>query len=316
MDSQRSDERDVLVEVRGLRKRFGAIQAVDDVSFEVCRGEVLGFLGPNGAGKTTVMKMVTGFLEPDGGEVRIGGTDVARDPLGVKRRIGYLPENAPSYGEMTVESFLRFVADARALQEPGRSLADVADKTGLGRVLPQTIDTLSKGFRRRVGLAAALIHDPEVLILDEPTDGLDPNQKALVQELIRDLSSDKAIVLSTHILDEAEKVCNRAMIISEGRLLVDSTPDALMKEAAGENVVRVEWAEEPDSEVIQSLKGLSWCERVAKAPGHGIYLFPADGENHVRDVLQALEGQDVLGIHVREGRLDDLFRDVTGGVCA
>ena len=221
-------ERDVLVRVRDLRKSYGSIRALDGISFEVSRGDILGFLGPNGAGKTTAMKLTTGFLEPDGGTVVVAGHDIARDPLAAQRRIGYLPENAPAYGEMTVDGFLRFVADARAVADAGRAIDRVVDMTALQRVRHQTIETLSKGFKRRVGLAQAMIHDPEVLILDEPTDGLDPNQKVLVQDLLANLSRERCVILSTHILDEAEKVCNRAVIISEGRILADSTPDELV----------------------------------------------------------------------------------------
>ena len=221
-------ERDVLVRVRDLRKSYGSILALDGISFEVSRGDILGFLGPNGAGKTTAMKLTTGFLEPDGGTVVVAGHDIARDPLAAQCRIGYLPENAPAYGEMTVDGFLRFVADARAVADAGRAIDRVVDMTALQRVRHQTIETLSKGFKRRVGLAQAMIHDPEVLILDEPTDGLDPNQKVLVQDLLANLSRERCVILSTHILDEAEKVCNRVVIISEGRILADSTPDELV----------------------------------------------------------------------------------------
>lgn len=225
-------ERDVLVRVRDLGKSYGAIRAVDGISFDVARGDILGFLGPNGAGKTTAMKLITGFLEPDSGSVVVAGHDVAADPLAAQRRIGYLPENAPAYGEMTVSGFLRFVADARNLAGSTAGAIDRAvEMTGLGSVRNQTVDTLSKGFKRRVGLAQALIHDPDVLILDEPTDGLDPNQKVLVQDLLANLSQERCVILSTHILDEAEKVCNRAVIISAGRIVVDSTPAELVQQA-------------------------------------------------------------------------------------
>ena len=225
-------ERDVLVRVWDLSKSYGAIRAVDGISFEVARGDILGFLGPNGAGKTTAMKLITGFLEPDSGSVVVAGHDVAADPLSAQRRIGYLPENAPAYGEMTVSGFLRFVADARDLADAQGAIDRAVDMTGLGSVRNQTVDTLSKGFKRRVGLAQALIHDPDVLILDEPTDGLDPNQKVLVQDLLANLSRERCVILSTHILDEAEKVCNRAVIISAGRIVVDSTPGELVQQAS------------------------------------------------------------------------------------
>ncbi len=227
-----TDVSDVLVRVRDLRKSYGSIRALDGISFEVARGDILGFLGPNGAGKTTAMKLITGFLEPAVGAVVVAGHDVGRDPLAAQRRIGYLPENAPAYGEMTVDGFLRFIADARDIVDAESAIDRVVDMTGLRRVRHQTIETLSKGFKRRVGLAQAMIHNPEVLILDEPTDGLDPNQRALVQDLLANISQERCVILSTHILDEAEQVCNRAVIISDGRILVDSTPGELVEQSA------------------------------------------------------------------------------------
>lgn len=222
---------DALIEVEDLAKHYGLIRAVDGISFTVRRGDVLGFLGPNGAGKTTAMRLVTGFLEPDAGTIRVAGRDVAENSLAARQKIGYLPENAPAYGEMTATGFLEFVAEARGVENISAAIDRVVAMTGLERVRHQTIETLSKGFKRRVGLAQALIHDPEVLILDEPTDGLDPNQKAHVHALISNLSSQKCIILSTHILDEVERICNRAMIISQGKILVDSTPDELIARA-------------------------------------------------------------------------------------
>ena len=227
-----TDVSDVLVRVRDLRKSYGSIRALDGISFRVSRGDILGFLGPNGAGKTTAMKLITGFLEPAVGAVVVAGHDVGRDPLAAQRRIGYLPENAPAYGEMTVDGFLRFIADARDIVDAESAIDRVVDMTGLRRVRHQTIETLSKGFKRRVGLAQAMIHNPEVLILDEPTDGLNPNQRALVQDLLANISQERCVILSTHILDEAEQVCNRAVIINDGRILVDSTPGELVEQSS------------------------------------------------------------------------------------
>ena len=220
-----------LVRVQDLRKHYGPIRAVDGITFEVHRGDVLGFLGPNGAGKTTAMKLITGFLEPDAGSIEVAGLAIATHPLEARRRLGYLPENAPAYGEMTADGFLRFIAEARDVASPAAAIDRVIDATGLRRVRHQTVDTLSKGYKRRVGLAQAMIHDPEILILDEPTDGLDPNQKVLIQDLIANLSKDRCVILSTHILDEVEKICNRAIIMSQGRILVDSTPAELQAQA-------------------------------------------------------------------------------------
>jgi ABC-2 type transport system ATP-binding protein len=218
-----------MIEIKHLTKRYGELVAVDDISFDVAPGQVLGFLGPNGAGKSTTMKMITGFLAPTTGSVRVCGHDLESAPLAAKACMGYLPEGAPSYSEMNVRSFLEFIADIRGLGADlrKRRLDDVIARLGLGGVLAQVIETLSKGFKRRVGLAQALLHDPQVLILDEPTDGLDPNQKYEVRALISDMSRDKIIVISTHILEEVDAVCNRAIIIANGRILADDTPKNL-----------------------------------------------------------------------------------------
>ena len=218
-----------MIEINHLSKRYGALKAVDDVSFKVGAGEVLGFLGPNGAGKTTTMRIVTGFLAPTSGSVRVCGHDLEREPLAAKACMGYLPEGAPIYGEMSVRAFLDFIADVRGLRGERRRarLDDVIGRLGLQGVLEQVVETLSKGFKRRVGLAQALVHDPQVLILDEPTDGLDPNQKHEVRALINAMAKDKIIVISTHILEEVDAVCSRAIIIAGGRLLADESPQAL-----------------------------------------------------------------------------------------
>ena len=218
-----------MIRIENLTRRFGAFTAVDNLSFQVAPGEVLGFLGPNGAGKSTTMKMITGFLQPTSGRVDVFGYDMWRNPLPAKKLIGYLPEGAPSYGEMSVRDFLAFIADVRGLRgaENQRAIAVAAEKAALTEVMLQTVDTLSKGYRRRVGIAQAILHDPQVLILDEPTDGLDPNQKHHVRELIRSLSQEKLVIVSTHILEEVSAVCTRAMIIAQGKILVDETPTAL-----------------------------------------------------------------------------------------
>ncbi len=224
-----SSNQALAIEVKALDKYFGPIHAVRDVSFSVHRGEVLGFLGPNGAGKSTTMKMISGFLEPTGGTVRVNGHDVITDPIRVKAAIGYLPEGAPAYAEMTVSRFLDFVAEIRGFRGDERRarVRHVIQQIHLDSVINQTVETLSKGFKRRVGLAQALIHDPDVLIMDEPTDGLDPNQKHEVRSLIKDMAREKAIVISTHILEEVEAICTRAIIIAAGQLLFDGTPAEL-----------------------------------------------------------------------------------------
>ncbi len=225
-----------MIEVEHLSKRFGDRTAVDDLSFSVAPGEVLGFLGPNGAGKSTTMKMITGFLTPDGGTARVMGHDIGQQAVAAKRQMGYLPEGAPGYSDMTVRQFLGFVADIRGLSGAQKQLRidSVIADVHLEDVLGQKLETLSKGFRRRVGLAQAILHDPQVLILDEPTDGLDPNQKHEVRKLIQGMAQDKIIVVSTHILEEVDAVCSRAMIIAQGRILADDTPANLgAKTASG-----------------------------------------------------------------------------------
>jgi ABC-2 type transport system ATP-binding protein len=215
-----------MIEVKGLHKTYGSKRAVNGVSITVRPGDILGFLGPNGAGKSTTMKMITGFLRPTAGTAVVGGHDVTQDPVAVKRQIGYLPESAPAYGEMSVVEFLLFIAEARGFRGADRTapVQRAIKLTHLEGVRHQTIETLSKGFKQRVGFAQALLHDPAVLILDEPTDGLDPNQKNEVRALIKELAAEKAVVLSTHILEEVEAICTRIILISEGRVVVDETP--------------------------------------------------------------------------------------------
>jgi ABC-2 type transport system ATP-binding protein len=225
-----------MIEVTGLVKTYGTKRAVDGISFKVNRGEILGFLGPNGAGKSTTMKMLTGFIRPDAGTATVGGIDVTVDPVAVKRQLGYLPESAPAYPEMTVEEFLGFIAEvrgARTAAEKRERVEHVLALTHLTSVRRQTIETLSKGYKQRVGFAQALIHNPPALILDEPTDGLDPNQKNEVRTLIKNMAAEKAVILSTHILEEVDAICTRVIIIARGRVVADETPAALRARQPG-----------------------------------------------------------------------------------
>ncbi len=302
-----------MIEIDHLSKRFGPITAVDDVSFRVERGDVLGFLGPNGAGKSTTMKMITGFLAPSAGTARVCGFDVREDPIEVKRRTGYLPEGAPMWPDMTPDSLLRFVAAVRGLsgEEAETRIAAAIDMTELDDVLHQPIETLSKGFKRRVGLAQALLHDPEVLILDEPTDGLDPNQKHEVRELIRNMAGTKAIVISTHILEEVEAVCSRAIIIDKGRLVVDTTPAELAARSARHNGVVIETTQE--EEARRALEGLGEIAAIEREGEGRLFVRPRNGASIVGAIGAALRqrGVAVDEIHVERGRLDEVFRTIT-----
>ena len=246
-----------LIEAKNLKKSFGDFVAVDNINLTVERGEVVGFLGPNGAGKSTTMKMLTGFLEPDGGEIFIEGIDLKTKPLEAKKSIGYLPEGAPSYSDMEVSEFLSFVGKMRGLNNNGSlntRLSNMAEQINLKEVWHKPIETLSKGFKRRVGIAQALIHDPDILILDEPTDGLDPNQKYEMRDLIKKISTNKAIVISTHILEEVEAVCSRTVIIANGQLLANETPDNLGKQFKKKNMYSLKVANKLNNTQIKDIK--------------------------------------------------------------
>jgi len=310
-----------LVEIEGLTKRFGPITAVDDISFSVDRGEVLGFLGPNGAGKSTAMKMITGYLSPTAGKISVCGYDVRRHPIEIKRRIGYLPEGAPLYGDMTPHSLLNFVCDIRQLsrEQRKRGLEHAIESLHLHRVLHQPIETLSKGYTRRVGLAQAIVHDPEVLILDEPTDGLDPNQKHEVRELLDRMSSSKAIIISTHILEEVDAVCSRAIIISQGVIVADQTPSQLEARSRYHNAIGIRIAAEGAERCITVLNEISVVQSVQQiVPASGLnelVAFPVDGNSILGPVRAAIDqsGLDVAELFVERGRLDDVFRELTVG---
>jgi ABC-2 type transport system ATP-binding protein len=311
----------MLLEVRGLCKRFGDITAVDDVGFTVDRGGVLGFLGPNGAGKTTTMRMIAGFLVPDRGTAVVCGADVGVDPVTVKRRVGYLPEGAPLYSDMTPAGFLDFAAAIHRLNGADRRhrIAEVVERMHLGPVLRQRIETLSKGYRRRVALAQAILHDPEVLILDEPTDGLDPNQKHEVRELIRDMAATKAIVISTHILEEVEALCNRAIIIARGRIVADAPPEELRARSDRHNAVTLRVPAElaqRAADALLSVSGVAAIERLGQTNGTvDLLVRPANGRSITAEVGAALRAShvDVEELFSERGRLDDVFRDITAG---
>jgi len=277
------------VEIKNLRKNFGPLTAVDDISFQVSQGEVLGFLGPNGAGKSTTMKMITGFLTPTAGTVTVAGYDIVQKPLEVKQRLGYLPEGAPAYPDMTSTNYLDFVAQIRGFRgkKKRQRIADTVTRVNLENVLHQPIDTLSKGFKRRVGLAQAILHDPEVLILDEPTDGLDPNQKHEVRTLIKNMATEKVIILSTHILEEVHAVCTRAIIIADGKIVADGTPAEL-------EVFKLDILAEEESTLSYQ-------------------VFPQAHRSIIGEISQHARSQQwtVTELQVDKGRLDEVFRSIT-----
>ncbi len=308
-----------LLEIRGLTKRFGPVLAVDKVSFTVERGEVLGFLGPNGAGKSTTMKMITGFLAPSAGTALVAGHDVVVDPLEAKRRIGYLPEGAPAYGDMTPASLLDFVAEVRGLTgvRKAERRNTVIDRLQLGTVLERPIETLSKGFKRRVGLAQAILLDPEILILDEPTDGLDPNQKHEVRGLLNEMAGDKAIVISTHILEEVEAVCSRAIIIAGGKIVADAEPEALKARSARHKAVALRLKTADAARGAELLSKLDAVTRVETVRENGasteILAYPSNGQDILAPVHGSLAeaGVEVEEIFLERGRLDEVFRQLT-----
>lgn len=330
-----------LIAVQSLTKRFGTLLAVDNVSFNVEPGEVVAFLGPNGAGKSTTMKMITGFLTPDAGTASIAGLDIRTHTIAAQRELGYLPEGAPAYGEMTPASFLKFCADARGMAgiERAAAMSKAIERTNLQGVMQQPIETLSKGFKRRVGLAQAILHAPDVLIMDEPTDGLDPNQKLEVRNLIKTMAKEeskrnhngKAIILSTHILEEVEAVCTRAIVIRRGKLVADATPAALLQRSKYHNAVSLTVRASAGTNVERELAnfagvaGVSRSHAAVDAQAHEGHftLFPsrdaastaAAGASLAQRTMQSCtsKGWHVESLTIEQGRLDDVFRDLTAG---
>jgi len=305
-----------MLEIRNLYKNFGPLVAVDDVSFTVARGEVLGFLGPNGAGKSTTMKMATGFLAPTSGTALVCGADIRERPLAAKRQFGYLPEGAPAYPDMTVADFLRFVAHIRGFrgEEAAERIDHIVELVHLNGVYEQRIDTLSKGFRRRVGVAQALIHDPPVVILDEPTDGLDPNQKYEMRTILTKMAPEKAIIISTHLLEEVEAVCSRAIIIARGRILADGTPAELAARSRFHNAVRLDIDPANEARIRVDLAALPDIAAIDTLDeGLALLIVPRDGRPLAGDIAELAEGRGwhIGGFTVERGRLDDVFRAIT-----
>jgi ABC-2 type transport system ATP-binding protein len=309
-----------MIQVRNLKKTFGPKVAVSGISFEVKKGEVLGFLGPNGAGKSTTMRMVTGFIPPTDGEAIIGGFNIVENPIEAKRLMGYLPENAPSYADMTVLGFLNFAAEMRGLSGSAQRTAvrSAVEMCFLDNVLHQSVETLSKGYRHRTCFAQSIIHDPEVLILDEPTDGLDPNQKHEVRTLIRKMGETKAIIFSTHILEEVEAVCSRAIIIDRGTIVANGTPAELKRRSVSAGAISIRIASGNARDIASKIEGISPVERttiVSESPV-AIRVFPRkniSNSDFARALAEAAfkEQWPLLELHTEEGRLDEVFRNIT-----
>lgn len=305
-----------MIEVSHLSKHYGDFIAVEDLSFKLVPGEILGFLGPNGAGKSTTMKMLTGYLRPTSGEVRIWGNDVWSETLAAQSHIGYLPEGAPAYEEMTPLGFLNFIAEARGLSGEARdqAVSKAASTMSLESVLHQKIETLSKGFKRRVGMAQAILHDPDVLILDEPTDGLDPNQKHEVRQMIKGLSEEKIVIVSTHILEEVTAVCNRVMVLAGGAIVSDGAPEDLLALSRHHGAVTLEVPDSSDALLssLGSIEGVSTLEReddrVTLIPGEGVTDLFARVMSFVRE-----QDVPVNAAFIEQGRLEDVFRKLTEG---
>ena len=311
-----------MIKVENLVKTFGPKRAVDGVSFSVERGEVLGFLGPNGAGKSTTMRMITGFIPPTEGKVSVGGHDMVEDPIPAKRLIGYLPENAPAYADMTVAGFLNFAAELRGMRGEAkkRAVSRAVELCFLESVLDQSIDTLSKGYRHRTCFAQSIVHDPEILVLDEPTDGLDPNQKHEVRNIIRRMGEKKAIIFSTHILEEVEAACTRAIIIDRGKIVANGTPQELKQRSDVAGAVSLRVLGAPAELVKQKLGQLVNASKAAivKEQDSAVWARVYSRSKNMNGELarsvaevSMREGWRIEELHTEEGRLDEVFRAIT-----
>ena len=302
-----------MIEIRKLCKRFGPFTAVNDVEFSVARGEVLGFLGPNGAGKSTTMRMVTGFLPPTSGTAVLAGHDILKSPQAARRTFGYLPEGAPAWPDMTPAGLLDFVGRVRRLSaaERRQRMLEAVERVHLEEVLHQPIETLSKGYKRRVGLAQALLHDPDILILDEPTDGLDPNQKHEVRQLIRSMAERKAILLSTHLLEEVEALCTRVVVISGGQLVADGTPAELIERDPRHGAVRLTFSGEVPESALHTLRPRAAA--IEHPAPNELLALPGGSADLASDLHQLAQAENwpLVGLTTERGRLDVVFRDLT-----
>ncbi len=311
-----------MIEVRNLTKQFGKHTAVDNICFSAEKGEILGFLGPNGAGKSTTMRMISGFFPPTRGTVVVGGSDIMRQSIAARKKIGYLPENAPVYPDMTVSRYLDFCAEIRGFSGAAKTqrVGETLERCFLETVRHQAVSTLSKGYKQRVCFAQSILHDPEYLILDEPTDGLDPNQKHEVRLMIREMSATKGIILSTHILDEVDTVCSRAIIIADGRVVADDTPDGLRRRSAFHGAIVLTLKGLVSDSCHERLSNLDGVASVSVVETDGdrttMRIFPDDPSVPIADRVIASASQDgmtIASVFIEQGRLDDVFRDITTG---
>lgn len=305
---------DVMIELSGVSKNYGQLKAAENISFSLHKGEILGFLGPNGAGKTTVMKIITGFMPPDSGNVRIKGVEISKDPVGTRKSIGYLPENNPLYTDMTVEEYLRFIASMRGLGDPDKAIGSALSKCGISNVSHRIIAHLSKGYKQRVGLAQAIIHDPEILILDEPVNGLDPKQIAEIRGLIRELGREKTVILCSHILSEVEAVADRVVIINEGRIVADDTIENLRERSKGGNIFVLELLDMP-VDAIEKIKEIK-CVVKAEPSGSGIFKIVATGEKETSNLIfdtAVRNNWKLAQLYMEGSSLENMFLDLTEG---
>ncbi len=314
---------DVMIEAQGLTKHYGSVVAVEDATFEVKRGEVVGFLGPNGAGKTTTMKILTCFIAPSDGSARVSGADIFEDPIAVRQAIGYLPENTPLYTEMLVLEYLEYIARMRGLRgaQSDSRIRAVVEETALGDVIGKSIGELSKGFRQRVGLAQALVHEPPVLILDEPMSGLDPNQAVEIRELIREIGRERTVILSTHNLAEVQVTCGRVLIISQGRLVADDTPDELAARGGKPRfIATVQKNDHSASQLTDVFSSIESVQTVDGRPGAAadelvVEIVPKADQDLRADIFRAAVAANLvlLGLEQRGENLEDVFRQLTTG---
>ncbi len=300
------------IEVKNLLKLYGEQKAVNEISFKVNKGEIVGFLGPNGAGKSTTMKMITGYLQPDAGDIRVSGIDVTKDPLAAKKKIGYLPESNALYYDMYVREYLDFIADVHEIADKKKRIEDVIRLTGLTPESKKRVGQLSKGYKQRVGLAAALLHDPEVLILDEPTSGLDPNQILEIRNVIKEQGRNKMVLFSSHILQEVEAICDRVIIINKGKLVADNTLQQLQQHS-NINIIKVSFKEPLEPEWIKRLPGI---QSVSQSDRYSFTIETTDPDT-VRKGLKKLEAEnnlDIVSLQSENQSLEEVFRSLTGNI--